>query len=286
MSFVSTNLVRISSRLTRIIGTRWGDDFPIYFVTEYPKSGGTWLAQMLADYLLLPAPQHYHLPVAFASVIQNHFSWSPGLRNVCYLYRDGRDCCVSALFHTLNAFRQGDLDLRRYIRRRVPFIEAMVSAPDVSQHFPAFVEAWVTRPLYCRVSWSEHVLAWHEGHNANKHFVSYEDLRRDCAGALSRLVSGLTGQPADAPSIAATVEKLSFARRSGRRPGDEDRASHLRKGVVGDWVSYFDEEARQVFDRKCGDALLRLGYEPDRTWVHRESRAHPESAVHARPAHA
>jgi len=43
--------------VTRVGMSRYfSDQLPIYMVTEYPRSGGTWLAQMLADYLEVPFP--------------------------------------------------------------------------------------------------------------------------------------------------------------------------------------------------------------------------------------
>ena len=40
----------------------------------------------------------------------------------------------------------------------------------------------------------------------------------------------------------------------------------VRKGIVGDWKNYFSREAGEVFDRHCGDVMVRLGYEADRDW--------------------
>lgn len=36
----------------------------------------------------------------------------------------------------------------------------------------------------------------------------------------------------------------------------------FRKGVIGDWVNYFDEEQRAHCEREIGEHLRRLGY----TW--------------------
>ena len=91
-------LMRISSRITKLIACCWGESFPFYYVTEYPKSGGSWLADMIADYLQIPRPVHYHLPLSFTCVIHNHWGYSPRLRRVFYLYRDGRDVVVSDYF--------------------------------------------------------------------------------------------------------------------------------------------------------------------------------------------
>src|SRR5215218_4413242 len=97
--------------------------------------------------------------------------------------------------------------------------------------------------------------------------VRYEDLSRDTAGELRRIVFGLTGKQLSPREASAIVEEFSFERQAGRRAGEEDRRSFLRKGVVGDWRHHFSPEAREVFDRYAGEELILLGYERDRTWV-------------------
>jgi hypothetical protein len=97
--------------------------------------------------------------------------------------------------------------------------------------------------------------------------VRYEDLRRDTAGELRRIVLGLTGERLSPEEAGAIAEEFSFERQAGRQPGEENRKSFLRKGVVGDWRSHFSPEARETFDRYAGDELILLGYERDRAWV-------------------
>ena len=57
------------------------------------------------------------------------------------------------------------------------------------------------------------------------------------------------------------VEEGSFSRLSGgRRQGQEDRDSHFRKGLVGDWSNHFDDAARAAFEAAAGALLEQLGY--------------------------
>jgi hypothetical protein len=57
------------------------------------------------------------------------------------------------------------------------------------------------------------------------------------------------------------VESASFARLAGRERGDEDPTSFFRKGVAGDWKTYFAERDERVFDEEAGELLATLGYE-------------------------
>lgn len=53
------------------------------------------------------------------------------------------------------------------------------------------------------------------------------------------------------------------AKAGGRKQGEEDRGSHYRKGVAGDWVNYFDDDIKKAFTDRFDDLLVKLGYETD-----------------------
>lgn len=90
--------------------------------------------------------------------------------------------------------------------------------------------------------------------------VRYERLSQDAAGELSRVLRFL-GLASDPATVAACVRLAAFdAVSGGRAEGDENRDSHFRKGIVGDWRNYFDEEAVAAFEREAGPLLRSLGY--------------------------
>jgi hypothetical protein len=76
---------------------------------------------------------------------------------------------------------------------------------------------------------------------------------------VQRIVLELTGRRLGSEEAAAIAEEFSFERQAGRRPGEEDKRSFLRKGVVGDWRNHFSQEARETFDRYAGSELILLG---------------------------
>ena len=182
MSVLQSYLRRFGTKTTKVAALCTGERFPFYYVTEYPRSGGTWLSQMIADYLQIPFPTHYVLPIGFESVLHNHWSYSPRLKRVFYLYRDGRDICVSMLFFALRGLRLQDPATHRYFSRRLAGIgSADINELNPAQLMPRFVEAWVKRPMGCRQSWTSHVAEW-AFERPNVVCVTYEDLRRDCVG--------------------------------------------------------------------------------------------------------
>jgi hypothetical protein len=261
-------LSRASMQVTRQIAVRWGERFPFYYVSEYPKSGATWLGRMLADYLQLPLPQRPRLPVATTAVIHNHWSYDPRLRRVAYVTRDGRDVMVSLYFHRVRILRDANhMSTGRVQDRYRRLFGASWDPDDVHGSLPRFIEDEFRRPLGSKEHWAAHVTAWGRAPADRVTQVRYEALLEDGPGELARLVTRLTGTEPDPVRVRATVEKFAFERVVGRARGTEDRSHFMRRGVAGDWRNHFTREAAEVFDRVAGDVLVELGYEPDRSWV-------------------
>ena len=51
----------------------------------------------------------------------------------------------------------------------------------------------------------------------------------------------------------------SFEAKSGRKPGQEDQNSFVRKGISGDWRNKFTPEHKARFKEIAGDLLIRVG---------------------------
>jgi len=57
------------------------------------------------------------------------------------------------------------------------------------------------------------------------------------------------------------LQDYSFSKiTNGRQQGQEDRYSHLRKGVPNDWKNYFNDEIAQKLEKATGDLVMQLGY--------------------------
>jgi Sulfotransferase domain len=232
---------------------------PLYVVNEFPKSGGTWVGQMLGRALDVPFPRN-RLPVLRPSIMHGHYLSPWGIKNAVVVWRDGRDVMVSWYHQQLIPHEYNRAQVARS-RRELPLDDY----EDVYANLPAFIQYAFTRPHSPPFSWTDFVRRWH-GRKGATH-VRYEDLRRDTAGELRRIVRELSDVELGPERAGAIADEFSFERQSGRRSGQEDRQSFLRKGVVGDWRDRFSPEARAVFDRYAGEDLILLGYERDRSWV-------------------
>ena len=80
---------------------------PLYIVNEYPKSGGTWVGQMLSHALDVPFPRNC-LPNFSSCVMHGHYLKPWGMKNVVIVWRDGRDMMVSWYHHCLFKYKLGN----------------------------------------------------------------------------------------------------------------------------------------------------------------------------------
>jgi hypothetical protein len=60
--------------------------------------------------------------------------------------------------------------------------------------------------------------------------------------------------------LAGLLDRHSFERLSGHKPGVADEKSHYRKGVSGDWRNYFSVRVSRRLTELAGDLVPYLGY--------------------------
>lgn len=152
------------------------------------------------------------------------------------IIRDGRDGAVSGWHH---------------IYRDTPE-EARKQYPTFAAYVTTFARQWAETTRMGRDFGRRHPERYQE--------VRYEDLQNDPDASLTRLLAFL-GVDTSPAMVARCRESGSFRRLSGgRAPGEEDKQSHFRKGVAGDWKNHFDDNSLSVFNREAGNMLKELGY--------------------------
>ncbi len=263
---VRFQLSRAAHRITWFLGTRCPKSIPLVFVVGYPRSGTTWVCQLVADCLQLPFPRNMVLPVGFPAVVHGHeLVWKSYPKGV-YVMRDGRDAEVSMYFYASRRIGGGrDRRLSGRVRQR---FDGMADIVDVRSNLAAFIEQQRNKPIACRHGWGEHVRSYSTASNPNMVLLKFEDLVQDGEQALSRVVAQLAGKEADPAAVRDALRRFSLDRQKqfvGER-GQSDQ-HHMRKGQTGDWRRYFTREAAQVFDRHWGEVLIKAGYEKDHSWV-------------------
>lgn len=236
---------------------------PHYLVVEYPKSGGSWVSQLISGYLDIPFPRNQSIALFQRTcLLHGHHLYSPFFKNAVYVVRDGRDVMTSAYFHCLFENDRNPEGMVQAHRALLPLDDY----DDVYGNLPKFIEYMFTIHSKKRFhfSWSDFVQSI-DFDKAN--VVKYEELITNTTDAISGVLKNLTGKNVDARRLDSIVATYSFSNQVKRNPGEENRSSFLRKGISGDWKEKFSKESRKVFDQFAGDALISAGYEPDRQWI-------------------
>ena len=244
---------------------------PLYIVTEYPKSGGTWLAQMLSAYLDIPFPRNTR-PKLEKCIMHGHYLYTPFMKNVICVVRDGRDVVVSAYYHMLFPNDKNSRYLVEHTRR----LNVFSDYNDITSNLPRFIEYLFTveNRKFLHFNWNEFVDSWFGRSNAI--IIKYEDMLSGAAAALQPVVEELTATSADMKKLMEIQGRFSFKEMANREPGEEDGRSFLRKGIAGDWRNKFDRTACELFDHYAGQNLIRMGYEKDREWIVEQGKCQAE----------
>ncbi len=275
-------------RASLYIARRYGKALRYSYVGGYPKSGTTWIAQMVAHYLDRPYVATGYPPYVFLdSLVHHHWRYEPALDHSIQVLRDGRDVLISLYMNVMMNYSErneklgslknspwlkwmvGNIGYYATYRKRLQRLYGTHFDPwDTARNLPRFVEEEVRRPFQpaAKVPWSTHVMEW-KTRGKQTIFVKYEDALADGRGTMQKALEAFLLQEVSIPDLEYTLQRFSFKRKTGRDRGTEDRKSFSRKGVSGDWRNYFSKESRQIFDHYAGQALIELGYEPDHAWV-------------------
>jgi Sulfotransferase domain len=263
---MARNLLAIKSEamIRKFMCGYLSDALPLFIVTEYPKSGGTWFAQLLSDLLELPFYRN-QFPKIGSQVMHGHYRYSPKMRNVFCVMRDGRDVMVSFYYHCL-FFREDQLNYHEV--KATSRALKIFDSDNIEKNLPRFIEYKFTTKGIPKFSWSAFVKDWVD---KNVPLIRYEQMLGCPEKVISNAFQFYSLEMPKAERVTQTLNKYSFEHLSGRKNGDENKVSFLRNGIAGEWKSKFNLEARQVFNYYAGDKLIELGYEQDRNWVDRNS---------------
>lgn len=244
----------------------------LIFIAGLPKSGTTWLFQLLRElpgyhpaYVYDPdgcnllhkicTDNFAHLPAYGHYVMKLHTEYSVETTEIfekfnikpIIMYRDLRDQCVSRYFHVLNDSLHRDNKLYSSLTKE----EAMTH------------NIQVTIDYY--MSWIENWLAGVKKKPEQFHEIKYEILRANPIETLSAVLSffRITLSPNEIEQI---TQKVASQTKFDIKENFIKKSSTARKGIVGDWRNHFTENHVKIFKEKCGQHLIDVGYEKDLDW--------------------
>jgi len=186
---------------------------------------------------------------------QSHFDLGnpEGPYRGIHLIRDPRDILISAAMYHRHS-KESWLHQRRRKFWGLTYQEALNRLPDLDAQI-LFEMKHSTRATI------RHLLAW-DYQNPNFIEVKYEDLIQDRELILFRRIFQFLGFP---ESSLDRLCQISYAQ--SLFSGQVVNTGHIRSGRPSQWVDVFNYTLRRRFIDNFGDALIRLGYEPDNNWV-------------------
>jgi len=232
------------------------DQFQHVRVTEFPKSGGTWLCQLLSEVLELPFPRNKMMTWK-KGIQHSHYPGPVRNQKTILMVRDGRDVIVSAYYHFIIGHK-GDAEFITEKWRK------QLNVPDpeyIEKHLPKFIDLFFSNYKVGgrQMDWTKYLQSF-DLDNPNLSFVRYENLLTQPQMEIRRLIDWLGHSKIEDNKIKAAIQKYAFKNRTGRNPGEESTSSFLRKGVAGDWRNKFNQEATQIFMSLEDKQLERFNY--------------------------
>ena len=232
---------------------------PFIMLTEFPRSGGNWIRDVLADTLQLPAPRFNRVPALFPCIAHNHDP-RPLLSHPCiYVMRDPRDIFLSHRAKVWTTFQSaGPAGRQRALKRHPSLRRADPSSdgPDMT----AFYAEWLERPLGSRVGWGTHVAPWLDNPNPQLALIRFEDMHERAETTVRAAVERLAGHPPEDFVIDFAIQRNSFEAQTGRKPGEVDSSSTKRQGLAGAWRKNLPPALAGRFMQDLGTIIEKAGY--------------------------
>jgi hypothetical protein len=165
------------------------------------------------------------------------------------IIRDLRDTLISLYFSLKHS--------HPVLHERIQNRRAVLSELNVEDGLVYLIETQLTGIAQFQWSWL----------HSREELIKYEDLLERDEEILARVLLHGCKLGIDPGRFHEVVRANRFeARTGGRKPGEEDLASHERKGIAGDWRTHFTEKVTKGFKRIYGSVLIATGYEKNFNW--------------------
>jgi hypothetical protein len=246
------------------------------FVAGLPKSGTTWLENILCSYpgfsnILIPESTNFELATGGSHNFElpnNVFSRFNNMLFVTKMHIQGSE-------HNVDVLRKAGVkyvivyrDLRDVAISYYYYVRQTPWHPE----FPVYSRLTLSEGLMefgrqTLEDYAEWVRSWHLRRDQGMSMViRYEDMLVDTIGVVTKVAKhlGLDSRPDTISTIvqANSFEKLS----SGRKHGETDNESFFRSGISGNWKKLFTSEIKELYKQKVGDFLIEFGYEQNKSW--------------------
>jgi hypothetical protein len=193
----------------------------------------------------IASPLYFDFP-SFSSIPK------PDSYRAFFVARDPRDLVVSWYFSMKRSHKLlGRVPVWREELNRLSMVEGL--------HYSIRTMDEDARIFQTMRSWAEL-----SSTDPNALIVTYEDLTGPESRATFRSLLTHCDIPLPEGQLTGLLNDHSFASKTGRSRGEEDRSSQMRKGVPGDWTNHLDDRMLAALDSVAGDLVERFGRAQDR----------------------
>lgn len=249
--------VRARGLSRQLFARTFSESVPYYIVNEYPKSGATWIAQMLSSVTGIRFPRNRTITRS-RSIVHGHFLSPRGLHNVLVIWRDPRDVLVSWYYHCYFANEHSNRALTVEMKARLPFADYH----DIRSNLPHFINFVNRQPLTPRFTWAQFAQSWID--RPDVVYAKYEDMRARPVDELNRVLIqrfGIEARPEDLESVVAEHSFAAAKKRAQEAASADVEMSFVREGSLGGWRKSFNEESERLVEQYCGAQMSSLGYQ-------------------------
>lgn len=250
------------------------------FVTTQMRTGSTWLCDILANLLSIDwsfIERRRHSP-------QNFKKWVNGRNNVLYkmhyahpkqicehikdnqtfvisITRDIKDTIISNLFYIRYDRALPNLNrLSEYKKVRVKLLGGKLNDRQYINTFikeqTSFIEGMIN--------------VWRSYNDAYQHpkylLLTYEQLHKNPEVTLSHIANFL-GVNVNKGRIRKIMIDNDFFHKTRRKPGTGDNKGFKRKGIIGDWKNYFNQESIDCIKTLLGQQIIPQVKDKDNIFV-------------------
>jgi len=234
----------------------------VFHLTQY-KAGSQWIYHILKrcapEQVITPKHEIAHVmkdpiiaghiyPTVYLTKEKFDQIKRPADSRFFVILRDLRDITVSAYF---------SLKISHVAMGEIPQIRQELCRRELESGLIWVIENEIQSSADIGRSWAESGEQW----------IRYEDLLTRDVEILEDTLLKKCRLPIEEAVLRQAVLGCRFDQFSGgRRRGEEDIHSHVRKGVSGDWRQYFTKPAKAAFKERFGDVLIACAYEKSNDW--------------------
>jgi len=240
MHFITWLFTAVSHYLSLFILRFYSKNKTVIFICGAPRSGTSWVSDVLAFYYNLPRPKHYLLPIMFESVIHTHAILNPRKFKSCFfVIRDGRDSYLSHYYKIRDSILSGKkiFGQKKYLK--------LFKDPSLSENTSTNVLELMKHDRKRKNSLIEKnnkILTYEKEFNVP--VIRYEDARANPLENFSKAITKFSGT-CDTERLARVLELLS--KDSQRKLSPERRSTNINRSST-DWKNTLNQKTLNYYN--------------------------------------